>query len=448
MCVVLPTLLVALLIRRSDFMLQLGFMSGLILMYAGMISVLPYGKPDVLYLRSFVRDPANARLRRTLEIACGSLRFAGVLEPKLRMPAILRGLLLLPFILMYGSNRRMALEAGWAWRPRLLVSLSSACLAVVDCRHSSKSIRDEIELVLYRLPRDRLLFLINPGQSLQDDLGVAAAARARTVEASETDAGLVAVAAALHSMLPPRSIVSDGTIDEDAAMTRALEMTGRSRDEVSRELVSQRVWFTTGILILAGMAVFAGTASALTSSTTALVAITLMAVVNLSLSAWFGVRYICERVAQRTLWRRLALRSDPPSLRGSALLIPAGIIVAMAVTVLRSLPLIDESAAFAQVTQLRSTLQNVQVTWQLFVVEHDRPPTTAEELCGRVCRYDGVRVDVEQDGDIHITVLGRPLSKLQGRSLTLTPPQIEGGGGWQCAGNLVTAGVVSDQCTF
>jgi hypothetical protein len=122
--------------------------------------VLPNRPPDALYLRSFRRDVGTTIVRQTIQSALGpEFRLAGVRDPRVHLPSLVRDVLAIFYVLRYATLKHMNLEAGPDWLPRLWRSLGDVRCAIVDLRDITGFVEQEIRLTLACLGPERVLFI-------------------------------------------------------------------------------------------------------------------------------------------------------------------------------------------------------------------------------------------------------------------------------------------------
>jgi len=122
--------------------------------------ILPRRRTNAMYLRSFRRDKATARIRETIQFALGSsFRLSGIRPPRRRIPAFIRWANITAFCLRYSTPRFMNLEAGGDWFARLWRSLADCRCAFLDLLDLTDFVVEEMELVYQCLGPERIMFL-------------------------------------------------------------------------------------------------------------------------------------------------------------------------------------------------------------------------------------------------------------------------------------------------
>ncbi|WP_334119785.1 hypothetical protein [Limnobacter sp.] len=154
---------VELLIQAGVLLIAPAF---LIFVYA---LALPKQTTNIFYLRSFKKDASSYRIREMLEVVLGSgYRLSGIRDPRKRVPHFLKPILLIPMMLAYAGSKFLSLEAQEDWKARLWRSLSQAKGVVLDLRDLTEFVIEEIELVLFCMSPDRILFIVqNDGEFMQ-----------------------------------------------------------------------------------------------------------------------------------------------------------------------------------------------------------------------------------------------------------------------------------------
>lgn len=136
----------------------------LIVVYA---LALPKQSTNVFYLRSFKKDASSYKVREMLEVALGAdFRLSGIRDPKKRVPHFLKPVLLVPMMLAYAGSKYLNLEAKEDWKARLWRSLGDARAVVLDVRDLTDFVMEEIELVLTCMTPERILFVVQNEEEL------------------------------------------------------------------------------------------------------------------------------------------------------------------------------------------------------------------------------------------------------------------------------------------
>jgi len=419
--------------RVAELTFNFGASFATVLAYLGFIfGVLPSDKAAVvLYLRSFARDESNDELRRTLELACEGLRLCGIRDPRRRVPTVLRPVLAVAFIFLYASNRRMSLEAGSAWRPRLLATLVNARAVIIDCRYPTEFIRQEIELCVLQMPMRRVLLLVRPGQQTLDGAGTRLPAGVRIAEIAEECPALNALAAIVREVV---EVGPDSRLMEPnpAAVERALQQSDMDRTQLQAELNHERLQSALGWLIVTTLALLPNLGWAHIPKLIGSVLV-LLSIAVLGVGVWFAIAWAMENRERRRLWRSLALTTNPPSSRPAVWLIPAGAFTLVGALVVNTLVVVGAYNARADVTIALSSGSIAKTVYAEFLADHDRAPSPEE--FGHALDFASdprIRIDLDAEGNIRITMVGVGTRRLNGRYLLLRPKRVGENIRFQC----------------
>ena len=368
-------------------------------------AILPSRKPDILYLRAFRADGSNEQMRRVLELCARPLRVAGIRDPRRRILPVIKPLLEGVLLWIYSSNRRMNLEANSDWRIRIAASLAEARGAIIDFRHPTESLREELEICRRQLPPERILMIVADDAESPHQLH-------RVVLKGSGPQDLREFAQTVRQFLGDMTEIEQERKPE--ATSYAVARSDAGPERIALESTLERRQYVLGwILAIAASVTFGVYFDDLEDGGMVL----LIGVSIASLA--FPLAYVIESVRRRRLRKRFDLDVAAPPLH-------PGLFFFLAAFALLAASLYPAARAYGDYNLRARTIEllmgpysGAKVAYAEFFITNERAPSN-EELLAQLGTFEGVRVEMEE-GNIVFTVDSPQDPELDGLSFALIP---------------------------